>query len=73
MTGADNYHADKPGRRPQKTFSGKHSIALWNAIEKVKNEKTNWAIRELACYCEELESLVFSLEKRIAKLEGFDA
>lgn len=60
---------NQPLQRLQRVFSGKYSKDLWKNIKRVKDKKTNWALYDLGCYCQDLESLVRALENRIAKLE----
>lgn len=59
----------QPLQRLHRIFSGKYGKDLWKRIDKVKDEKTNCALYELAWHCQDLESQVHALENRLAKLE----
>lgn len=61
---------NQPLQRLRRVFSGKDSKDLWKAIEKVKHNKTSWALYTLGCTCQDLEEHVQALESRIARLEN---
>jgi len=50
-------------------FSGEDSNILWTEINNVKDECANEALYIMGCYCQNLESLVRSLQTRIQILE----
>ena len=61
--------SSRPLQRLRRIFSGKYSKDLWKAINKTKPKKTQWALYDLGCHCQELETQVHALESRIAQLE----
>lgn len=56
-------------QRFPRIFSGRYSKDLWKDIKRVKHEKTHWALYNLGCHCQDLESQVHALESRLARLE----
>jgi predicted nucleic acid-binding Zn-ribbon protein len=50
-------------------FSGKASKYLWKTIRRVKSTRCTNAFYALSYKCEDLETVVQGLEKRIAELE----
>ena len=56
-------------QRYRKVFSGEDSKDLWEDINAVRNSKIHEALYNLGCHCQKLETIISTLERRIARIE----